>query len=44
VAYLAHVGGAVTGIFVAILFYDHANYIKARNAAAEGWTIYEGPE
>ncbi len=44
VAYLAHVGGAVTGIFVAFLFYDQANYIKQRNAAAEGWSVYEGPE
>ena len=44
VAYLAHVGGALTGIFVAFLFYDHARYIKTRNAAAEGWSVYEGPE
>jgi membrane associated rhomboid family serine protease len=44
VAYLAHVGGALTGIFVAFLFADEARYIKARNAAAEGWTIYEDPE
>jgi membrane associated rhomboid family serine protease len=44
VAYLAHVGGALTGIFVAFLFYDHARYIKNRNAAAEGWSVYEGPE
>jgi len=44
VAYLAHVGGAVTGIFVAFLFYDHAQYVKARNAASEGWSVYEGPE
>jgi membrane associated rhomboid family serine protease len=44
VAYLAHVGGAVTGIFVAYLFYDHARYVNARNAAAEGWSVYEGPE
>ncbi len=44
VAYLAHVGGALTGIFVAFLFADEARYIQARNAAAEGWTIYEGPE
>jgi hypothetical protein len=33
----------LTGIFVAFLFYDHARYIKARNAAAEGWSVYEGP-
>jgi len=44
VAYLAHVGGALTGIFVAFLFYDHARYIAARNEAAEGWSVYEGPE
>jgi membrane associated rhomboid family serine protease len=44
VAYLAHVGGAVTGIFVALLFYDRANYIKSRNAAMEGWSVYEGPD
>ncbi len=44
VAYLAHVGGAVTGIVVAFLFYDDARYIKNRNAAAEGWSVYEGPE
>jgi membrane associated rhomboid family serine protease len=44
VAYLAHVGGALTGIFVAFLFYDHASYVNARNSAAEGWSAYEGPE
>jgi membrane associated rhomboid family serine protease len=44
VAYLAHVGGALTGIFVAFLFADDARYIKERNAAAEGWTIYDDPE
>jgi membrane associated rhomboid family serine protease len=43
VAYLAHVGGAVTGIIVAVLFYNEANFVKARNAAAEGWSVYEGP-
>jgi membrane associated rhomboid family serine protease len=43
VAYLAHVGGALTGIVVAILFYGDARYINQRNAAAEGWSIYEGP-
>ncbi|MDR3635052.1 MAG: rhomboid family intramembrane serine protease [Isosphaeraceae bacterium] len=41
VAYLAHVGGAATGIFVALLFHDRAQYIRARNAASEGW--FEGP-
>jgi membrane associated rhomboid family serine protease len=44
VAYLAHVGGALTGIFVAILFYDDARYIQARNAAALGWSAYDWPE
>jgi membrane associated rhomboid family serine protease len=44
VAYMAHVGGALTGIFVAFLFAHEARYIKARNAASEGWTIYEDPE
>ncbi len=44
VAYLAHVGGALTGIFVAFLFADDARYIQSRNAAAEGWTVYEDPE
>jgi membrane associated rhomboid family serine protease len=44
VAYLAHVGGALTGIVVAFLFYDDAQYIKARNAAAEGWAVYDEPE
>ena len=42
VAYMAHVGGAVTGIAVALLFFDDARYIKHRNAAAEGWSVYEG--
>ena len=43
-AYLAHVGGALTGIFVAFLFADDARFIQVRNAAAEGWTVYEDPE
>jgi membrane associated rhomboid family serine protease len=43
VAYLAHVGGALTGIFVAFLFYDHAHYIKMRAAAGEGWSVYDEP-
>ena len=42
-AYLAHVGGALTGIFVAFLFIDQARYIKTRNAAMEGWSVYEHP-
>ncbi len=44
VAYLAHVGGAVTGIFAAFLFLDDARYIKQRNAAAEGWSVYDSIE
>ena len=44
VAYLAHVGGVLTGIVVAFLFYDDARYIKNRNAALEGWSVYEHPE
>ena len=42
VAYLAHVGGADHRIVVALLFFDDARYIKNRNAAAEGWSVYEG--
>jgi membrane associated rhomboid family serine protease len=37
VAYLAHVGGALTGIFVAILFYDRAQYVKALDDHRRGW-------
>lgn len=37
VAYLAHVGGAVTGIFVAFLFYKSAQYVKTRDAHLSGW-------
>jgi membrane associated rhomboid family serine protease len=44
VAYMAHVGGALTGVFVAWLFADEARYIQARNEAAQGWTVYEGPD
>jgi membrane associated rhomboid family serine protease len=43
VAYLAHVGGALTGIFVAFVFMDKANYVKSRNSAMEGWSVYEHP-
>ena len=43
VAYLAHVGGALTGIFVAFLFMDQAKYVKTRNSAMEGWSVYEHP-
>jgi membrane associated rhomboid family serine protease len=41
VAYLAHVGGALTGIFVAFLFHDRAEYLRQRNEAQEGW--FYGP-
>jgi membrane associated rhomboid family serine protease len=41
VAYLAHVGGALTGIFVAFLFHDRAEYIRRMNESREGW--YFGP-
>jgi membrane associated rhomboid family serine protease len=44
VAYLAHVGGALTGIVVAILFYNQASYTKQRNSAMEGWSVYEEPQ
>jgi len=37
VAYLAHVGGAVTGILVAFLFYDQARQVKAMDAYSQGW-------
>jgi membrane associated rhomboid family serine protease len=43
VAYLAHVGGALTGIFVAFLFMGQARYVIARNSAMEGWSAYEQP-
>ncbi len=42
VAYLAHVGGAGTGLFVAWLHDDRAQYIRARNEAEDGW--FEGPD
>jgi membrane associated rhomboid family serine protease len=42
IAYLAHVGGAVTGIFVGLLFYNHAQYVHAMNEARSGWV--EEPE
>jgi len=38
VAYLAHVGGALTGIFVAFLFYDRAQYVKAMEEHLQGWS------
>jgi membrane associated rhomboid family serine protease len=44
VAYLAHVGGAVTGIAVAFLFYNRAQYIKSRDEASRGWSTYGPPD
>jgi membrane associated rhomboid family serine protease len=41
VAYLAHVGGAATGIFVALLFQDRARQLEAMNDYRDGW--FEGP-
>jgi membrane associated rhomboid family serine protease len=41
VAYLAHVGGAATGIFVAFLFRDRARQLEARNDYRDGW--FMGP-
>ncbi|MDG3006906.1 rhomboid family intramembrane serine protease [Paludisphaera mucosa] len=37
VAYLAHVGGALTGILVAFLFYDRAQQVKAMDEYGQGW-------
>jgi membrane associated rhomboid family serine protease len=37
VAYLAHVGGALTGLLVAWLFRDRAAYTRAMNDAHQGW-------
>jgi membrane associated rhomboid family serine protease len=44
VAYLAHVGGAATGILVALLFYRQAQYIKERNEYERGWSSYPREE
>jgi membrane associated rhomboid family serine protease len=41
IAYLAHVGGAATGIFVAFLFRDRARQLQARNDDCDGW--FMGP-
>jgi membrane associated rhomboid family serine protease len=41
VAYLAHVGGAATGIFVAFLFRDRARQLEAMNDYRDGW--FAGP-
>jgi membrane associated rhomboid family serine protease len=41
VAYLAHVGGAATGILVAFLFRDRARQLEAMNDLRDGW--FAGP-
>jgi membrane associated rhomboid family serine protease len=41
VAYLAHVGGAATGIIVALLFSDSARQLEEMEQASGGW--FEGP-
>ena len=41
VAYLAHLGGALTGIAAAFLFQDRANHLRAMNEARGGW--FYGP-
>jgi membrane associated rhomboid family serine protease len=42
VAYLAHVGGAATGVFVGFLFRDHAHQVQALHHARDGGWL-EGP-
>jgi len=42
VAYLAHVGGALTGLVVAYLFRDRAAALRAMNEARSGWFV--GPD
>jgi membrane associated rhomboid family serine protease len=39
VAYLAHIGGAATGIFVAFLFRDRARQLEAMNDYRDGWFV-----
>jgi membrane associated rhomboid family serine protease len=39
IAYLAHVGGATTGIFVAFLFRDRARQLEAQNDYRDGWFV-----
>jgi membrane associated rhomboid family serine protease len=41
IAYTAHVGGAATGIFVALLFRDRARQLQALNDYRDGW--FAGP-
>jgi membrane associated rhomboid family serine protease len=44
VAYLAHVGGAFTGIILAFVFYGRAQYVKAMGDHLRGWSSspYDG--
>jgi membrane associated rhomboid family serine protease len=39
VAYLAHLGGAATGILVAFLFADRARRVQALHDAQDGWFV-----
>jgi membrane associated rhomboid family serine protease len=44
VAYLAHVGGAITGVVAAYLFYGRAQTLKRDKEAREGWFYAPEPE
>ncbi|MHC5538560.1 rhomboid family intramembrane serine protease [Singulisphaera rosea] len=39
VAYLAHIGGAATGIFVGFLFFDRARFLQQMHDAQDGWIV-----
>ena len=39
IAYLAHVGGAATGVFVAFLFRDRARALEAADDYRDGWFV-----
>jgi membrane associated rhomboid family serine protease len=39
VAYMAHIGGAATGIFVGVLFRDWARQVEASHDLNDGWFI-----
>jgi membrane associated rhomboid family serine protease len=39
VAYLAHIGGAATGVVVAFLFHDRARALEAANDYRDGWFV-----
>jgi membrane associated rhomboid family serine protease len=39
IAYLAHVGGALTGVFVAFLFRDWARRLEAQKDYRDGWFV-----